>query len=395
MTCWRSDMASRSRWPTTRAPRRWPSISSRGASPRPANLIAITVGLGIGAGLVLGGELFHGDGFGAGEIGHTTVEEDGDECRCGRFGCLETVASSRAILRRATDAARENPASSLGVRLREAGELHLEDVAAANASGDESARRIVLRGRQLSRPGRRRADRRARHRAGGAARQRRRPRRAVARGGPERGPAKGAAADECGVDRAGGAHRRSGGDGCVGAPPDRRARARGGLADVAGAPRRRRHRRHEDRDPRVRPEGRRGRWAVRARAVAPTAVGASERAADSIASLVAAALAQASATPDDVAALGVGVPGRVDRETGHVTLAVNLDWHDLPLARRLEARLGIPTTVENDVRAAALGLHQRRLFGSASRSPSSRSAPASPQASSSMAAPSGRAGPRG
>ncbi len=104
---------------------------------------------------------------------------------------------------------------------------------------------------------------------------------------------------------------------------------------------------------------------VRARAVAPTAVGASERAADSIASLVAAALAQASATPDDVAALGVGVPGRVDRETGHVTLAVNLDWHDLPLARRLEARLGIPTTVENDVRAAALGLHQRRLFGSA------------------------------
>lgn len=104
---------------------------------------------------------------------------------------------------------------------------------------------------------------------------------------------------------------------------------------------------------------------VRARSVAPTAVGAPERAADAIASLVAAALAQASAGPDDVAALGIGVPGRVDRETGHVTLAVNLDWHDLPLATRLEARLGIPTTVENDVRAAALGLHQRRLFGSA------------------------------
>ena len=104
---------------------------------------------------------------------------------------------------------------------------------------------------------------------------------------------------------------------------------------------------------------------VRARSVAPTAVGSPERAADAIASLVAAALAQASATPDDVAALGIGVPGRVDREAGHVTLAVNLDWHDLPLASRLEARLGIPTTIENDVRAAALGLHQRRLFGSA------------------------------
>ena len=46
-----------------------------------------------------------------------------------------------------------------------------------------------------------------------------------------------------------------------------------------------------------------------------------------------------------------------------MTLAVNLDWHDLPLGPRLEARLGIPTIVDNDVRAAALGLHRRRLFG--------------------------------
>jgi len=104
---------------------------------------------------------------------------------------------------------------------------------------------------------------------------------------------------------------------------------------------------------------------VRARAVAPTAVGAPERAAEAIAAMVSAALAEASATPHDVEALGVGVPGRVDRERGHVTLAVNLDWHDLPLGPRLESRLGIPTVVENDVRAAALGLHRRRLFGPA------------------------------
>jgi glucokinase len=105
--------------------------------------------------------------------------------------------------------------------------------------------------------------------------------------------------------------------------------------------------------------------AVRARAVAPTAVGAPERATDAIAALVLAALGEAAAAPQDVAALGVGVPGRVDRERGHLTLAVNLDWHDLPLGPRLESRLGIPTVVENDVRAAALGLHRRRLFGQA------------------------------
>jgi glucokinase len=104
---------------------------------------------------------------------------------------------------------------------------------------------------------------------------------------------------------------------------------------------------------------------VRARCVAPTAVGSPDRAANAIASLVSAALHEAAAEPGDVAALGVGVPGRVDRDRGHVTLAVNLDWHDLPLGPRLEARLGIPTIVENDVRAAALGLHRRRLFGPA------------------------------
>ena len=101
---------------------------------------------------------------------------------------------------------------------------------------------------------------------------------------------------------------------------------------------------------------------VRARAFAPTAVGSPDRAADAIAALIRAAVADAAATTHDVAALGVGVPGRVDPERGRVTHAVNLDWHDLPLGPRLESSLGIPTVLENDVRAAALGLHRRRLF---------------------------------
>ena len=72
-----------------------------GGDERPDNLVAIKVGRGIGAGLVLDGELFGGDGDGAGEIGHVVVEPDGAECHCGRFGCLETVASAPAILRAA------------------------------------------------------------------------------------------------------------------------------------------------------------------------------------------------------------------------------------------------------------------------------------------------------
>jgi glucokinase len=103
--------------------------------------------------------------------------------------------------------------------------------------------------------------------------------------------------------------------------------------------------------------------AVRARAIAPTPVGAPDRAADALAALVTAALADAAATTHDVAGLGIGVPGRVDRERGVVTHAVNLEWNDLPLGPSLESRLGIPTHLENDVRAAALGLHRRRVFG--------------------------------
>ena len=65
---------------------------------RGAHLIVIKVGQGIGAGIVLNGELFQGDRFGAGEIGHTVMDPNGDVCRCGRRGCLETVASARAVL---------------------------------------------------------------------------------------------------------------------------------------------------------------------------------------------------------------------------------------------------------------------------------------------------------
>src|SRR5689334_1981174 len=72
---------------------------------RVPNLIAIRVGRGVGAGLILRGALFQGDGSGAGEIGHVVVADDGEVCRCGRTGCLETVAGMHAIERDASAAA--------------------------------------------------------------------------------------------------------------------------------------------------------------------------------------------------------------------------------------------------------------------------------------------------
>ena len=102
--------------------------------PRLSNLIVVKVGEGIGAGLILGGRLFQGDGFGAGEIGHTTVRPDGDACRCGRHGCLETVASTRAIL---------DQLASHGIS-------RLPDAVAALEAGDPLVRDVVVAaGRQL------------------------------------------------------------------------------------------------------------------------------------------------------------------------------------------------------------------------------------------------------
>jgi len=69
-----------------------------GNTSRPGNLVVVRVGRGIGAGLILNGQLFGGDGFGAGEIGHTIFGDGRERCRCGRIGCLETIASMRAMV---------------------------------------------------------------------------------------------------------------------------------------------------------------------------------------------------------------------------------------------------------------------------------------------------------
>jgi predicted NBD/HSP70 family sugar kinase len=61
-----------------------------------SNFITITLGRGIGMGIVINGELYAGS-YGAGEFGHVNVVNGGDKCECGKFGCLETIASSPAI----------------------------------------------------------------------------------------------------------------------------------------------------------------------------------------------------------------------------------------------------------------------------------------------------------
>ena len=77
------------------------------------NLVYLSIGHGIVAGVVLGGDLYFGTNFSSGEIGHNSVAPDGPLCGCGNRGCLEMFASDNAIVARAIEKAREAPHSLL------------------------------------------------------------------------------------------------------------------------------------------------------------------------------------------------------------------------------------------------------------------------------------------
>ncbi len=105
------------------------------------NLVVINVKHGIGAGILINGRLFQGDGGGAGEIGHVVVQENGLACRCGKHGCLETVASASAVVQRAKTLAHETKDSMLS---KSPDAITLDSLEAAFKSGDPLARQVIL-----------------------------------------------------------------------------------------------------------------------------------------------------------------------------------------------------------------------------------------------------------
>ncbi|MEZ4661727.1 MAG: ROK family transcriptional regulator [Caldilineaceae bacterium] len=106
------------------------------------DLVVVNIGRDVGAGIVLNGQLFLGAAFGAGEIGHVTVVENGERCRCGNYGCLETLVSSRAIVQRARQRAQAHPASILA-GLAPAADIDIETVIQAFELGDPHVCAIV------------------------------------------------------------------------------------------------------------------------------------------------------------------------------------------------------------------------------------------------------------
>jgi glucokinase len=118
----------------------WWIGAARGAQ----HVVGLTIGTGIGGGLILDGRLYHGASDAAGEVGHTTIDSTGRRCKCGNYGCLEAYASGPATADRAREALAGGEDSLLNAmvdgRLEHLTAQHVYD---ASKQGDDVAREVV------------------------------------------------------------------------------------------------------------------------------------------------------------------------------------------------------------------------------------------------------------
>jgi glucokinase len=117
-----------------------------GAARGRRNVFFVTLGTGIGAGLIIDGHVYRGAAGFAGEFGHMTIDPEGIECGCGNIGCLETIASGPNIVRRTRERLYRDRTSSLSrLAVPRDREFTAEDIARAAQQGDEMAQVMMER----------------------------------------------------------------------------------------------------------------------------------------------------------------------------------------------------------------------------------------------------------
>jgi len=113
-----------------------------GAARGVENMAILTLGTGIGGGIVLGGKIWHGMNGMAGEFGHVTIEPEGPACGCGNRGCAEQYASAGAIVRMAREAIARDEAPGLAQAAASDAEFGAKAICDLAMAGDEHAQRI-------------------------------------------------------------------------------------------------------------------------------------------------------------------------------------------------------------------------------------------------------------
>lgn len=112
-----------------------------GAAQGMPHMVMLTVGTGIGGGLILGGEVYRGSTGAGAELGHVVIQADGPPCQgnCPNHGCVESLASGTALGREGRAVAESSPDSALGKLLAEGKEVDGHAVTAAALAGDDVA----------------------------------------------------------------------------------------------------------------------------------------------------------------------------------------------------------------------------------------------------------------
>lgn len=115
-----------------------------GAGKNVETMVGVTLGTGIGGGIVLGGKVFHGASDVAGEIGHMSIDSTGRKCKCGNYGCLEAYASGPAIAARAIEGLQSGEQSVLPELVDgDLSRITAETVYEGIVAGDAYAREVM------------------------------------------------------------------------------------------------------------------------------------------------------------------------------------------------------------------------------------------------------------
>lgn len=114
-----------------------------GAAKGAKNAVVITLGTGVGSGIIIDGHIYSGSNFAGGEIGHTVIEADGAPCTCGRKGCFEAYSSATGLVTTTKEYAEKFPESLMAKMIKQEGRVSARTSYAAMKQGDEAGRLVT------------------------------------------------------------------------------------------------------------------------------------------------------------------------------------------------------------------------------------------------------------
>lgn len=114
-----------------------------GAAKGAKNAVCITLGTGVGGGIIIDGKIYAGSNFAGAEIGHTVIEVDGAQCSCGRKGCFEAYSSATGLIRMTKEAIAEHPDCKMAEMADEKGKVTARTSFDCMRAGDKYAKAVV------------------------------------------------------------------------------------------------------------------------------------------------------------------------------------------------------------------------------------------------------------